>query len=800
MSFPEVSEYLATELDTPLVQNDAQLRLWILDAKGAVDLEVNVTSARQVYEEARELAKKLGDKAREARAAGELGLIAFLTGEAGNSVTLLADALRTSIELKDVGAHIRYLNMMGNGLTLFGRPEDAIRYFDRALQTVRTTPELDTSVLAVAGKAKALIALNKRPEAEKLFQETLDRARLRDRHGLAATILTEFAEAARQAGDRTRAIQYYEEAGTLAGRNELHRVVAMAMFGLAKLYRDVGDLETAEDRAAKGVEASQKVGETYELPARLALLAKLRSDRGKFDEADRLYEQAEDVIDGLLVSIVSPSARTSLIGAMSQIYVDHFALTVDRLNSPAKAFEVLERARGRTAVDVLTSRERIPNTGSRAQTAHEREIARLQIRLMRASARDERREILEKLFEEEQGLSGTKLSSIPRQLGRGQPIELSKLQQMLRPDELIVEYALASPRSHCLLIDKNEIRAIALPDRDRIEALVDRYLAQVRSKKSAQEPARELYSVLLESVTKDIKARHLIVVPDGKLHLLPFDALIDRRGDYVLARNVVTYSPSATVLHLLRTQPENAATDVPLLAVGDVPYQDGGNLVAASGGRAKTVPVGTTRGLYDLKGERLPPLAGTAEEVRSIADIAGPKAIVLMGLKATEAALRSQPLERIRVLHIAVHGISSSTSPERAALVLARGTKDENDGLLQAREISDMHLSADLVTLSACDTGAGRLVGQEGIVNLVRAFLFAGAKSVVASLWAADDVFTTSLMKRFYSNLAKGVDRAVALQKAKLELIEQFGDDAVPYYWAGFTLVGDGSRQIKFSE
>ena len=600
-----------------------QLRLWILDAKGAVDLEVNVTSARRVYEEARELAKKLGDKAREARAAGELGLIAFLTGEAGNSVTLLADALRTSIELKDVGAHIRYLNMMGNGLTLFGRPEDAIRYFDRALQTVRTTPELDTSVLAVAGKAKALIALNKRPEAEKLFQETLDRARLRDRHGLAATILTEFAEAARQAGDRTRAIQYYEEAGTLAGRNELHRVVAMAMFGLAKLYRDVGDLETAEDRAAKGVEASQKVGETYELPARLALLAKLRSDRGKFDEADRLYEQAEDVIDGLLVSVVSPSARTSLIGAMSQIYVDHFALTVDRLNSPAKAFEVLERARGRTAVDVLTSRERIPNTGSRAQTAHEREIARLQIRLMRASARDERREILEKLFEEEQGLSGTKLSSIPRQLGRGQPIELSKLQQMLRPDELIVEYALASPRSHCLLIDKNEIRAIALPDRDRIEALVDRYLAQVRSKKSAQEPARELYSVLLESLTKDIQARHLIVVPDGKLHLLPFDALIDRRGDYVLARHVVTYSPSATVLHLLRTQPENRATDVPLLAVGDVPYQDGGNLIAASGSRAKTVPVGTTRGLYDLKGERLPPLAGTAEEVRSIADIAG---------------------------------------------------------------------------------------------------------------------------------------------------------------------------------
>jgi tetratricopeptide (TPR) repeat protein len=263
MSFPDVSEYLATELDSPLVQNDPQLRLWILDAKGAVDLEVNVASARRVYEEARDLARKLGHKAREARAGGELGIIAFITGEAGYSAELLGEALRTSIELKDVGAHIRYLNMLGNGLTLFGRPEDAIRYFDRALQLVKSTPELDTSVLAVAGKAKALIALNKRAEAEKLYQETLERARLRKRHGLTATILTEFAELKRQAGDPKQAIEYYEEAASLAENNGLHRVAAMAMFGLTRLYRDAGDLEKAEERAAAGVRAAEQVGETY---------------------------------------------------------------------------------------------------------------------------------------------------------------------------------------------------------------------------------------------------------------------------------------------------------------------------------------------------------------------------------------------------------------------------------------------------------------------------------------------------------------------------------------------------------
>src|SRR5882724_2800054 len=105
----------------------------------------------------------------------------------------------------------------------------------------------------------------------------------------------------------------------------------------------------------------------------------------------------------------SPNSRTSLIGAMSQIYIDHFALTVDRLKNPARALEVLERARGRTAADVLRNRDPIPNTGSRIRTAHEREIARLQIRLMRTAGRDERRQILENLFDEEQGLAGTKL-------------------------------------------------------------------------------------------------------------------------------------------------------------------------------------------------------------------------------------------------------------------------------------------------------------------------------------------------------------------------------------------------------
>ncbi len=797
MSFREVSEYLATELESPLVENDPELRLWLLEAKGAVDLEVNVASARQVYEEARDLARSLGNKARLARASGELGIISFMEGDTGQSLQLLAAALKTSIELKDTGAHIRYLNLMGTGLTLFGRPEDAIRYYDRALQLVRSTPEQETSSMAVAGKAKALVALGKKAEAEKLFLETLDLARRRDRRGFAASLLIELGKLTNEEGRQERAIEFYKEANALAEAAELHRLVATANFGLARLYRNLGAVEKAELSASKGVDASRRVGEAFELPERLAFLARLRADQGKIEDADHLYEQAEDVVEGLLVNIVSPNSRALLIGAKSQIYADHFALVADRPNNVARAFEVLETARGRSSADVLRIRERIPINNAEART-YEREIATLQTHLMRTSTREERKQTLEKLFDAEQRLYAAKYAHSQRLTGPGAPVPLAELQRKLRADESLLEYALGEPRSHVLVIGANEIRVVALPDRGRIEGLVEKYLGEVRSRKAATELAKELYSTLLEPIPEHLQKARLIIVPDGKLHLVPFDSLVNKAGDYLLTSHVVTYTLSSTVLHVLRTRPEGGDRALPLLAVGDVPYEVEGKLVTYNGGPSKPWRV-PTRGLYDLSGDRLPPLPGTAEEVMSVARIAGARSIVLMGPEATETLFRAQPLDKVRILHLATHGISSPAAPERAALLLARSSGDD-DGLLQAREISDLNLAAELVTLSACDTGAGRLVGQEGIVNLVRAFLFAGARTVVASLWAADDVFTISLMKRFYANLAKGFDRGIALQKAKLDLVEEVGEQAAPFFWAGFTMVGDASKPIEFSE
>ena len=127
---------------------------------------------------------------------------------------------------------------------------------------------------------------------------------------------------------------------------------------------------------------------------------------------------------------------------------------------------------------------------------------------------------------------------------------------------------------------------------------------------------------------------------------------------------------------------------------------------------------------------------------------------MLLGQEAAEA--RFIPLCGIRIIHIAAHGISRAKFPDRAALVLGNDPKSGEDGLLQVREIRDLNLAADLVTLSACDTGVGALQGEEGIANLIRAFLLEAAKSAVASLWNASDIYTTTLMEHFYRHLSEG--------------------------------------------
>jgi len=173
------------------------------------------------------------------------------------------------------------------------------------------------------------------------------------------------------------------------------------------------------------------------------------------------------------------------------------------------------------------------------------------------------------------------------------------------------------------------------------------------------------------------------------------------------------------------------------------------------------------------------------------------KTLILTGDEATESAIKRLTLSNFRMLHFAVHSTVDEEFPDRSALVLSPDKSDVEDNLLQAREIVGLDLNAELVTLSACDAGSGRIEGVAGMNSLVQAFLMAGARSVVASIWPADDTFTAALMRRFYANLRQGLDKAEALTLAKRQLLHLNGPNALPFYWAGFRLVGDSHGTIS---
>jgi len=536
------------------------------------------------------------------------------------------------------------------------------------------------------------------------------------------------------------------------------------------------------------------------VPRNLTMLADLKARRGNFVEANALYEQAEDVIEGMLISVDEPYWSSSVAAARSETYLRHFELVTKNGGAP-EAFAVLERVRGRTLAWALKDRKALPATESDQTAALEGDVAGLQARLMQTNSAPEREQLLDNLVEYERrlGLAWTR-EDVPTQRLPVRPAALTTVENDLHPDEVLLEYVLDDPISYCISVTHRGAHVQALPiGRKEIETIAEQFVDEVRAKGAGAETSKRLFGALLEPIPEAKTAATLIIAPDGSLNLLPFEALRDNQGEYLLKSRVVSYVPSGTILDVLRRASKNENAARPFLGVGDVVYEN-------QGGAGRTIPAPDTvrgrvlRGVADFSGMRLQDLPQTREEVKEIGKIVGSDAVILLGKDATETAFKKEPLDQFRVLHLAVHGFADTQYPERSALVLGTDPKSGDDGLLQVREIIRLRLNAELTTLSACDTGVGKLQGQEGVSSLVEAFLAAGSKSVVASLWSADDTFASALMDRFYLRLGRGEDTGSALRDAKLDLLAKYGEQVSPFYWAAFVAVGETSAPIGIKQ
>lgn len=775
---PETSAQLAKDLQSnPILQTDKELRMFCLIVKGDIDGEIDSRAMRDDWQEVAKLARDLGNSKWQYRALAQLGIAAFYDGDLETARKNVGSALAEATKNGDAGAQIRYLTALGIGLVESKLYDQALPYFDSASKIAAATPDAGFPFNTNEQRVTALIGLRQLDAAQHLDDDILARAQQEKKLLHQSVALYLAAEIARARGDQKGTVTTLEKVVALSQRQGFNKELADAQSQLSEIYRESGDLAKAEQFAKLAAGSTQAGGDMWSVPQRLKTLAEVEVLQGRYADADDAYDRASAFIDSLIGNYSSVLAKTALISASSEVYTEHFSLVTAHFHQLPKAYTIVEQVRGRILADLLMSGSVRPGEA----THTERTISQLRIKLMTPAPPRDVQRIRDQIFMAEQGRWVTPDISILKARSRD-TIGIARVQQSLASSMVLLEYVIADPQSYCLVITRSNARIVELPAKRRIDTLAEAYLKAVKAKQAADVESRRLYAALLQPISEAKQKENLVVIPDGRLHLVPFDALVDDGGKYVVESHSVTYAPSATGFFLLTTQEHPPHTfSHTLLAVGGVPYAEG-----------DLKQVALTRG-YDPS--NLSNLPASSDEVQAAESaVHGSTNTILLGADATESAFKHADLAHYRYIHLAVHGFASTVDPDRSALLLRSDPAHGEDGFLQASEIVQMRLNADMVVLSACDTALGPVEGEEGIAALSRAFLLAGARSVVSTLWSIDDTFSSFLMKQFYGHLATGSSPAVALASAKRDMVNKYGRSAPPYYWAAFIVEGTAGR------
>jgi CHAT domain-containing protein len=386
-----------------------------------------------------------------------------------------------------------------------------------------------------------------------------------------------------------------------------------------------------------------------------------------------------------------------------------------------------------------------------------------------------------------------------------------EVQQLLDDRTALVEYFTGKKAVHIFAITKNAV-VIKTSVKDSV---FEQELRQLREGIVKQDFAQytpaayRLYQTLLAPVADQLKDKNMIVVPDAALSEIPFEALltepVEAKGnlqDYInlpflVNAHAMSYAYSATLLEQewnrrkQETQRDYLAF-APVFANGLPAGARGGELLAENWRRDSLLTATRIRGYLPSTKKEVAGILNRFESSYSFFDRwFGNKSKVYIGRDAKEEKTKSPDLYAYRFLHFATHGLVNEKNSKLSGLLLApEDSTSKEDGILHLGEIYNLNLNADLVVLSACETGLGQVAKGEGIIGLTRGFLYAGAANLLVSLWQVSDATTAELMVDFYDKMLGGMSKPEALREAKLQMIRRHPEYAKPYYWAPFILVG----------
>lgn len=646
-------------------------------------------------------------------------------------------------------------------------------------------------------------------------------------------------------GEKERALGQFEFVLALHRRLGNRRGQAYALNNLGYVYSSLGQRQKVLACFRQALPLIRAAGDRRGEALTLLNNARAERDGGDNEAAMALVKESIAIVELQRTKVKGADLRTSYFASVHE----HYELYIDLLMTldaerpgagyAAEALLASERARARSLMESLAGGRTEQQRGAdSALLLREREVqqqldAKAEYRMRLLSGKhtaEQEREVareLRALALEYQEIRASIREHSPHVAALTQPESLG-VEQILRAvredgDTLLLEFSLGERRSYLWVVSASGVEGHALPARADIEKAVAKTYELLTKRQAVEglpsgrreEVARAadaeyraesaaLSRMLLGPAAARLGARRLLIVSDGLLQHIPFEALPEPAGagEPLLLGHEIVGLPSALILSALRQEKgPDAPRTIAVLADPVFDRDDPrvgspktGVVAHAAGGDAYL-----SRALRDVAGVEtgafnIPRLPSTRREARAIeALLPSGEAMIATDFAASRSQVLGEELSRYRIVHFATHGILDSEHPELSGIILSLVDERGNpqNGFLRLHDIYKLNLAADLVVLSACRTGLGRNIRGEGVTGLTRGFLYAGSKSVVASLWQVDDEATSELMGHFYRGLLKeGLTPAAALRAAKIEMLKS-DDRRPPYFWAAFVLQGE---------
>lgn len=735
-------------------------------------------------------------------------------GKRDSAIIYYQKSLELSRMLENPYEITQTLENIGSLYERSGDFENALGYYNEALTINR---EINRPVSTAEGLfriARIAVRNNDLENATAFYNEALEWLEDVNDPRFLTNLYLDFANLELLKGNYGRAKEYISNARNIAFEKEFQSQRVRSHNLLGELYKIEGNLQHSLEEYKKAYKLSSSFAITDRITPSMNL-AKAFNEASS-DSAYLFAEEAFSLIDSVRTNVAGLAFRSGFFSQHAGFYNEVASWYIGRKNNPLKAFELIESAKARVLMDELAE-AREKELGSLDESTlikkqqKAKQIDRLYNQLSatesltkKSALRDELKDLE---FEYQSFLNQLHVSNVSlKNFKYPQPITLREAQDMLDSESAILEYAFTEEHLVRLFITEDNITGDIIKTegspgaKQYFTEKIRTYREAITSKASVneiQEIGTSLYSQLIPSEVSESRSEisNLLIIPGGALTFLPFETL-SNNNRFLIEDFHIKYLPSASIYSFINAP--HRTTNFELLALAGSGFEGGDGLTNLSSSQASFAS-----------------LPSTLLEVDSIS-VNFTNSKVLKNDDVTEANLKSHDLSDFRFIHFATHAEVNESTPTQSGLLLSKKTDVESlfgeDGYLNSREITGLKLNADLVTLSACNTGMGKIVTGEGLLGLQRSFLSAGASSVMVSLWSIFDKSTSIFMSNFYKQMLtheqeeyglwdQTMDwfgmyqhplfdyKSKALRDAKISMIEH-PYYSHPVYWAPFILVG----------